>query len=291
VSEALTRIKADPLDHIFPGSWISANFDVWIGAEEDNQAWEWLLETREAFEAAQGLTEENRRLALEELLIAEGSDWCWWYGPEHDSANRPDFDRLYRSHLANVYRALGQNPPDKLSRPILKVAAQEFRQAPTGLIHPAIDGEVTTYFEWLGAGLYRADPRSGAMHGRQFPVREVHYGTDGLSVYLRLDFDTRIDALAGGAELRVRFLVGGGTEPVTVAVKIENGAATSTPKEVKAALAQLLEIEVPFRVIGVEAGVALQFSISLWQGGLPLGTLPHEGWLHLPTAEPADWTA
>jgi hypothetical protein len=291
VSEALTRIKADPLDHIFPGSWISANFDVWIGAEEDNQAWEWLLETREAFEAAQGLTEENRRLALEELLIAEGSDWCWWYGPEHDSANRPDFDRLYRSHLANVYRALGQNPPDKLSRPILKVAAQEFRQAPTGLIHPAIDGEVTTYFEWLGAGLYRADPRSGAMHGRQFPVREVHYGTDGLSVYLRLDFDTRIDALAGGAELRVRFLVGGGTEPVTVAVKIENGAATSTPKEVKAALAQLLEIEVPFRVIRVEAGVPLQFSISLWQGGLPLGTLPHEGWLHLPTAEPADWTA
>jgi alpha-amylase/alpha-mannosidase (GH57 family) len=291
VSEALTRIKADPLDHIFPGSWISANFDVWIGAEEDNQAWEWLLETREAFEAAQGLTEENRRLALEELLIAEGSDWCWWYGPEHDSANRPDFDRLYRSHLANVYRALGQHPPDKLSRPILKVAAQEFRQAPTGLIHPAIDGEVTTYFEWLGAGLYRADPRSGAMHGRQFPIREVHYGTDGLSVYLRLDFDTRIDALAGGAELRVRFLVGGGAEPVAVAVKIENGAATSTPKEVKAALAQLLEIEVPFRVIGVEAGVALQFSISLWQGGLPLGTLPHEGWLHLPTAEPADWTA
>jgi hypothetical protein len=119
----------------------------------------------------------------------------------------------------------------------------------------------------------------------------VHYGTDGLSVYLRLDFDTRIDALAGGAELRVRFLVGGGTEPVTVAVKIENGAATSTPKEVKAALAQLLEIEVPFRVIRVEAGVPLQFSISLWQGGLPLGTLPHEGWLHLPTAEPADWTA
>ena len=24
----------------FPGSWINANFDVWIGAEEDNQAWE-----------------------------------------------------------------------------------------------------------------------------------------------------------------------------------------------------------------------------------------------------------
>ena len=27
-------------------------------------------------------------LAYEELLIAEGSDWCWWYGPEHISENR-----------------------------------------------------------------------------------------------------------------------------------------------------------------------------------------------------------
>jgi len=291
VSEALSRIEADSLDHIFPGSWIGANFDVWIGAAEDNQAWEYLLETREVFDAAQGVAEENRRLALEELLIAEGSDWCWWYGPEHESANRPDFDRLYRSHLANVYRALGQHPPDKLSRPILKVAAEEFRQEPAGFIHPVIDGEVTTYFEWLGAGVYRGDPRSGAMHGRQFPIREVHYGTDGASAYLRLDFDTRIDDMAGGAELRVRFVVRAGSEPITVAVKIESGAVMAASMEVKAALARLLEIEVPFRVIGAAAGVPLQFSISLWQGGLPLGTLPHEGWLHMATAEPGDWTA
>ena len=36
----------EPLDHIFPGSWINANFDVWIGAEEDNQAWTQLLRAR-----------------------------------------------------------------------------------------------------------------------------------------------------------------------------------------------------------------------------------------------------
>ena len=33
-------------------------------------------------------------MACEELLIAEGSDWCWWYGPEHESANREEFDQL-----------------------------------------------------------------------------------------------------------------------------------------------------------------------------------------------------
>ncbi len=120
-------MEPQPLGHIFPGSWINANFDIWIGAEEDNQAWEYLLRARETYDrvlsSPQGaaLSEESRQLALEELLIAEGSDWCWWYGPEHDSDNRPEFDKLYRDHLANVYRALGLAPPDELSRPILKV--------------------------------------------------------------------------------------------------------------------------------------------------------------------------
>ena len=97
----------EPLDRIFPGSWINANFDVWIGAEEDNQAWTQLLRARQTYDAGhQRRPEAQRQMAFEELLIAEGSDWCWWYGPEHDSANRPEFDQLYRSHLANVYRFL-----------------------------------------------------------------------------------------------------------------------------------------------------------------------------------------
>ena len=92
VSEALALIEAQPLDRIFPGSWIGANFDVWIGAEEDNTAWEYLLRARRTFDQAAPVSEENRRLAYEELLIAEGSDWCWWYGPEHSSDNRTEFD-------------------------------------------------------------------------------------------------------------------------------------------------------------------------------------------------------
>ena len=50
------------------------------------------------------------------MLIAEGSDWNWWYGPEHHSANDRDFDELYRKHLSNVYQALGGIPPDYLAQ-------------------------------------------------------------------------------------------------------------------------------------------------------------------------------
>jgi len=289
VHEALAKIPAEPLDHIFPGSWINANFDVWIGAEEDNQAWECLLDARQAYDDAKGVSEENKRLAFEEIMIAEGSDWCWWYGPEHDSPDRPNFDRLYRSHLANVYRALGQSPPERLSRPILKVSIQEFHTDPTGFIHPVIDGQVTSYFEWLGAGLYRADARQGAMHGRQFLVREVHYGTDGASAFLRLDFDSRPESAAGGLELRVRFLQPQGTEPPAVTVRIEGGVTEAKPPEVKVALRDLLEIEVPLRLIGAAAGASLRFQISLWQAGLPAGTLPHDGALQFSTADPVEW--
>jgi len=167
VSEALAATEAQPLDHIFPGSWIGANFDVWIGAEEDNKAWEYLLRARQTYDQATGVPEESRRLAYEELLIAEGSDWCWWYGPEHDSANRPEFDALFRNHLANVYRALRLTPPEELSRPILHTVAPEFRTEPASRIHPIIDGRITSYFEWLGAGVYRLDGRSGSMHGKK----------------------------------------------------------------------------------------------------------------------------
>src|SRR5260370_22214627 len=31
VGDALARLQPRPLDHIFPGSWINANFDGWIG--------------------------------------------------------------------------------------------------------------------------------------------------------------------------------------------------------------------------------------------------------------------
>ena len=109
VSEALERHgSALPLPKLAPGSWINANFDIWIGAEEDNHAWDHLSDARDFFSARhRDAPPERKELALEELLVAEGSDWNWWYGPEHSTANDSDFDELYRSHLANVYRALG----------------------------------------------------------------------------------------------------------------------------------------------------------------------------------------
>ncbi len=117
VSEAIERQRnINPLRSLTPGSWIHANFNVWIGAPEDNRSWDYLYHARNFYaQASQSCSDEQRKLALEELFIAEGSDWNWWYGPEHHSANDREFDELYRKHLSNVYQALGATPPDYLA--------------------------------------------------------------------------------------------------------------------------------------------------------------------------------
>src|SRR5207248_11581853 len=116
--------------------------------------------------------------ALEELLIAESSDWNWWYGPEHHSANDREFDELYRKHLSNVYQALGATPPDYLAQPIIGGTVQPTFSPQTHYIHPRIDGELVRYFEWMGAVHYTADRRSGSMHGKVFLLESVYAGID-----------------------------------------------------------------------------------------------------------------
>ena len=266
VSEALERVEARPLDRIAPGSWINANFDVWIGAQEDNKAWEYLLRARQKYdEVASSVPEESRRLAYEELLIAEGSDWCWWYGPEHQSENQREFDELYREHLANVYRALHLNPPDELSRPILMGQARDSHEPPINRIQPVIDGEVTSYFEWMGAGHYRPDPRSGAMHSEHQQIEDLYYGSDDQNLYLRLDFEGAPDFTR--IELR--------TDRATVSL-LDNQAVESARRKT-------LEIKIPLHLLNI-AGQTLNFQIALLQGEVPQETIPPEGRIELSLA-------
>jgi alpha-amylase/alpha-mannosidase (GH57 family) len=190
VSEAIQRQQnVSVLKSLVPGSWIHANFNVWIGAPEDNRSWDYLYNARNFYaQAAPQASEAQRQLAFEEILIAEGSDWNWWYGPEHHSANDREFDELYRKHLSNVYQALGARPPDYLSQPITGGAERPAVLPQAAYIHPGITGDMVRYFEWMGAAVYTADRRAGAMHGKQFLLDAIHAGIDSAYVYGRLDF-------------------------------------------------------------------------------------------------------
>lgn len=247
VSEALAKFEPRPLQHVVPGSWINANFDIWLGAEEDNLAWEYLLAARKAYdEHSHAVGEAARQLAYEELLIAEGSDWNWWYGPEHGSENRVEFDQLYRDHLSNVYRALDLEIPEALNHPILRRQQEgDEHERPANSLEVTLDGEITSAFEWMGAGRYRPDARSGAMHGGGPPARHMFYGFRAGRVFVRLD---------------------GAPADATFTIEFELGAS-----ETHVAVG---------RVVELEAAIAgPRFRVCVKRNGLPSAALPHEGWI------------
>src|SRR6266550_2663546 len=228
VSEAITRHQnCSYLNSLVPGSWINANFNVWIGAPEDNKAWDYLHRARNYYtENAASAGEDQRNLAFEEILIAEGSDWNWWYGPEHHSANDRDFDELYRKHLSNIYQALGGTPPDYLAQPIAGAVARPSYTPQSAYIHPKITGDMVRYFEWMGAARYTADRRSGSMHGKQFLLDSVHAGIDHTYLYGRLDFKGKISAMPFELVVNVESWPENGQRPrrsLRIDVEVEGG--------------------------------------------------------------------
>ena len=114
------RSSGHILNNIRAGSWINANFDFWIGSEQNKVAWELLTEARITLEYIKDTasTEQYNR-AYEFLLKAEGSDWFWWYCPYHQADNESDFDRLFRKNLENAYRAMEIEVPSSVYSPIV----------------------------------------------------------------------------------------------------------------------------------------------------------------------------
>jgi alpha-amylase/alpha-mannosidase (GH57 family) len=299
-SEALTVTEQGNLPHVVPGSWINANYDVWIGADEDNRAWDLLHDARDFYSLMADnpkVTPENRALAQQELWVAEGSDWCWWYGPEHSTANDEEFDMLYRKHLSNIYRLLGGSPPDDLAAPIKRPRVHAFTVAPSAQIEPKIDGRVTTYFEWLGAGLCQPDYRSGSMHGVAQLVEALYYGYSDKAVYLRVDlgetflrdhpdFEIRVNI---NSESRIRLhasISGGGVKVVELwkgeeRLLVPHGAG----EQVEVAFQKIFEVRLDYTLLGVAPHERISVQGSIWLDGLPLQVLPQEGWLTLELTE------
>jgi alpha-amylase/alpha-mannosidase (GH57 family) len=312
ISEAIARHKPSNfgrLTGLVPGSWINANLNVWIGSPEDNRSWDLLAEARDYYDRySHRVSTEQRKLAWEELLIAEGSDWNWWYGPEHHSANDRDFDELYRKHLSNVYHALEGVPPEELNTPIISGVVRPSYLPQTAYVRARVDGLVSGYFEWMGAASFTADQRSMAMHGKQFLLDAVYAGVDADSVSGRLDFhhsppegayrlvvnievrreeadrkspvsSYRLTADVQGQTLQKWVLTNGEERRKLAGFSTGNGDAPANGVEV--ALADIFEFRLPFELIGARQGSRIRLRFSIWREHLPVDALPLEGWIDL----------
>ena len=244
------------------GSWINANFSIWIGHPEDNRGWELLGQTRAFLQAKHDrgeLTSDQHRRGVDEIYAAEGSDWFWWYGDDFVTDNDLIFDELFRTHLQNVYTICGAAIPTALKIHICRSETVHETRQPTDLIHPVIDGRLTSFYEWTGAGIYEAGRAMGAMYQAQRFVESVYFGFNTEQLFLRVDFQKNVK-LPDNAGLSVHFL-----QPQAATVYF--AALSNSVAGAKLKTGELPEVELPSCCFDKIVEVALPFTQLEWKRG------------------------
>lgn len=284
------------LEHLAPGSWIYGNFRVWIGHEEDNTSWDHLTEAREHLESfRQTHPDRNLDAAWKSIYVAEGSDWNWWYGDEHSTELAEEFDELYRLNLMKVYRETGREAPPHLSIPVLRsdrgaTPAVEIR----GFINPAIDGIMTSYFEWYQGAHMDVGKSGGSMHIAESLISRIYYGFNQETLFVRIDPKTAFSDFPDGAEATVRFVR---PAPFMVTITLYgpprarlfsggNGEWVLAHENLAVAVQDILECAIPFRDIKAAERDELHFFITVTEGGAEIERCPLRGYITVTVPTP-----
>ncbi|MDQ3622402.1 MAG: glycoside hydrolase family 57 protein [Verrucomicrobiota bacterium] len=259
------------LTTLHTGSWISSNFDIWIGDPEENRAWDLLGEAREFLQRqidSGALTPEQECAALREIYVAEGSDWFWWYGPDFSTENDKLFDHLFRIHLKNVYRFCGATPPAVLDRPIADGRTREPYELPNRPVSPAIDGRRGSFYKWCGAGRYLAS-ENGASRPAQ-SVRQILFGHDAERLFVRVEWKAWAPGTwvvefhePAGVRLSVDVRKRGGAREITLS--FPDGRAT---RHQTVAAGECLELGVPLSELGLAGGARVAFQLKRVREGM-----------------------
>ena len=288
VSEYLDKFPAEEnLPQLHAGSWIDANFKIWIGHSEDNTSWEYLRKVREDLVDFQSARKDEKyeeaiRQAWEEIYIAEGSDWNWWYGPEHDSAQEEEFDDLYRLHLKNVYRLIGKEPPGFLFIPIMPMKSAPTGE-PMGFIFPVLDGRDTSYYEWRAAGYLDIAESGGTMHRAESRVKRIYFGFNLENLYLRIDVreNEGFDDLSFSflfvlpADINVELSLSPDAKTIEAVILRKEKDACSAIKKISAiAVDKVIELGLDFATLGVKGGDEIKLYLLVKKDSVELERWP-----------------
>jgi alpha-amylase/alpha-mannosidase (GH57 family) len=264
------------LDHLHSGSWIDADFHIWVGHPEKNRAWELLARARRAL-VESGSAPERHPRAWQALERAEGSDWFWWFGDDHYTADRPIFDRLFRAHLRSAYAAAGLAPPASLDVPVTHAREPAAAHAgPLGFVEPVLDGRRTHFYEWHAAGRFAVGAGGGSMHRGAGCARELYYGFDRERLLLRLDFEA--GAPTGELELAIQVV-----EPQPLELRVERlepgrhavlGDGGAPVAGAACWIDDILELAVPFEALAWKPGDPVELLLQVRRAGRPIENVP-----------------
>lgn len=174
------------LKKIYSGSWIDKTFQYWIGEPTKNRAWCYLKEAKNTLEAfsKQNKTHPNIEAARNELMIAQGSDWFWWYGEPNNSGQDFVFDYMFRERLKNVYLILELEPPEYLNESLITKIEVPLKH-PARAITPKMDGLVESIHDWYYSGNITLIDGPVFREGKN--VDKILFGCDSDNIYFRLN--------------------------------------------------------------------------------------------------------
>ena len=184
------------LNKIYSGSWIDKTFQYWIGEPTKNKAWSYLKHTKDVYEAfaKQNKNYPHLDAAYRELMIAQGSDWFWWYGEPNNSGQDFVFDYMFRERLKNVYLILGIEPPEYLNTSLITKVEMPLKH-PVRSISPRMDGLAESMDDWYYSG--NISLLDGPVFRESKNVDKILFGCDSDNIYFRLNVNK------GGSETAI----------------------------------------------------------------------------------------
>lgn len=186
ISEYIEKDKHKKnIEKIHSGSWIDRTFQYWIGDIEKNKAWAYLKKSKDDFVELSKLNKDTNtlKLAKKQILVAEGSDWFWWYGEPNNSGQDFVFDYMFRERLKNMYTILGVEPPEYLNNSIISTVEVPFKY-PRRNITPKMDGLNSSIEDWYNSGTLSM--LDGPVFRENKNVDKINFGCDNDNIYFRL---------------------------------------------------------------------------------------------------------
>jgi len=118
-AEQVVHTPTVQLKRLASGSWVYGSFSTWIGSEDKNRGWDFLVDAKHQYDKViGGVAPERQAQATRQLAVCEGSDWFWWFGDYNPAGSVSDFEQLYRTQLRQLYRLLGTAAPAALDAPL-----------------------------------------------------------------------------------------------------------------------------------------------------------------------------
>ncbi len=177
------------LDWLHTGSWIGGDLRTWSGDPGHNAAWDLLHDARDLAawrRRSPDTPAETAEAAWRHIMVAEGSDWFWWFGEHHHTELDYVWDLEFRQHLQEVYRRLGEPIPIRLYLPVFATAAEAAPILPSAMITPALNGRITGEDGWDKAGILPPDHPSTMQRTEGARIVEARFGWGREHLYLLL---------------------------------------------------------------------------------------------------------